>query len=201
MKLYYTPGACSLAPHILLQETQLPHTLAQVDLKAHKTQQGEDYYSHNPKGYVPLLELDNGEQLTEGPVIAQYICDQAKRTDLMPEAGTMARYRVMEWQNFITSEIHKPFGGLFVASDDNIKAFFLKQLQRRYDWVNQQLQGKAYLTGDQFTAADAYLFTVTNWSGHLGLDLSPYGAVRDFMRRVGERPAVQQALRIEGLLK
>lgn len=201
MKLYYAPGACSLAPHILLQETQLPHELEKVDLKAHKTQHGDNYYKFNTKGYVPLLELDNGEMLSEGPVIAQYICDQAGRDDLMPAAGTMARYRVMEWQNYITSELHKSFGPTFNPTlNPEIKTYLVEGLKRKYEWVDTQLQGKPYLTGDNFTAADAYLFTVTNWAKLIDLDLSAHNNLQDYMARISERPAVQEALKEEGLL-
>lgn len=202
MKLYYAPGACSLAPHILLLETKLPHELEQVDLKAHQTQHGDSYYKFNPKGSVPLLELDNGEYLTEGPIIAQYICDQAGRDDLMPHAGTMARYRVMEWQNYITSELHKSFGPLFNPTlSQELKDYLLQGLRRKYEWLSSQLEDKSYLTGENFTAADAYLFTVTNWANFTGLDLSDLTNVQNYMARIAQRPAVVEALKAEGLIK
>src|SRR5690554_804188 len=202
MKLYYAPGACSLAPHILLKDTQLPHELEKVDLKAHKTQHGDNYYKFNTKGYVPLLELDNGEMLSEGPVIAQYICDQAGRDDLMPAAGTMARYRVMEWQNYVTSELHKSYSPLFKRDfNEEGKAWFRRALRQRYEYVDARLQENEFLTGSSFTAADAYLFVVTNWAAHTGVDLQNLGALDSFMSRVRAREAVQQALVAEGQVK
>jgi glutathione S-transferase len=202
MKLYYSPGACSLAPHIVLREALLPFSLGKVDTKTHKTEHGIDYYTINPKGYVPLLELDSGERLSEGPIIAQYICDEAGRQDLMPAAGSIARYRVMEWQNYTTSELHKSFSPLFNAAfDDSAKAIFKAGLRKKYDWVSRQLHGKQYLTGDNFTAADAYLFTVTNWAKAVGVDLSDYTDLQSFLKRVAERPAVREAMKVEGLIK
>ena len=178
MKLFYAPGACSLAPHILLRESQLPFELERVDTSAHKTQHGVDYYTINAKGYVPLLEFANGERLSEGPIISQYIADTAANTTLMPPAGSLQRYRVMEWQSYITSELHKSFSPLF----------------------NPSLEGKQYLTGDDVTAADAYLFTVANWAGYVKLDLTDLKDLQGFMRRVAERPAVKAAMKAEGLL-
>jgi glutathione S-transferase len=202
MKLYYSPGACSLAAHIVLREAQLPFSVERVDTKTHKTEHGVDYYTINPKGYVPLLELDSGERLTEGPIIAQYISDKAGRLDLMPAAGTMARYRVMEWQNYTTAELHKSFSPLFnPAFDDSAKAIIKAGLRKKYEWVSRQLQGKQYLTGDTFTAADAYLFTITNWAKAVGLDLSDYTDLQSFLKRVAERPAVREAMKAEGLIK
>ena len=202
MKLYYSSGACSLAPHIVLREAKLPFSVEKVDTKTHKTEHGVDYYTINPKGYVPLLELDNGERLSEGPIIAQYICDKAGRLDLMPAAGSMARYRVMEWQSYTTSELHKSFSPLFNAAfDDSAKAIFKASLRKKYEWVSRQLHDKQYLTGDTFTAADAYLFTVTNWAKGVGVDLSDYTDLRSFLKRVAERPAVREAMKAEGLIK
>ncbi len=201
MKLFYSPGACSLAVHIILRETGLPFTLEQVDLSTHKTAAGNDYYRNNPKGYVPLLELVEGGHLTEGPVINQYLCDTARRVDLMPAPGSMARYHVMEWQSFITSELHKGFGALFnPALDAAAKAIFSASLQKRLQWVSTQLHGKQYLTGDTFTAADAYLFTVTSWTGYVGLDIGDFPDLQSYQARVAARPAVQAALKAEGLL-
>lgn len=200
MKLYYSPGACSLVPHILLREAQLPHTLVKVDTGTHRTEQGVDYTTINPKGYVPLLELDDGQRLSEGPVIAQYIADHARREDLMPAAGSMARYRVMEWQNYITSELHKSFSPLFnPALDAQAKAIFTAALRKKFDWISSQLRGKPYLTGDDFTAADAYLFTVARWAKYVSLDLSDVEDLQAFLKRVASRPAVQDAMRAEGL--
>jgi glutathione S-transferase len=198
MKLYFSSGACSLAPHILLRETGLPFTLVRVDLKAHKTEDGGDYYAINPKGSVPVLELDEGERLTEGPVIAQFICDRAKRTDLMPAAGTLPRYRVMEWQNYVTAELHKGYSPLFRPDfNDEGKNWFRAALRKKYEWVASQLQGKNYLTGTDFTAADAYLFTVTRWAGNVGVDLKDLASVQGFMQRVSEREAVKAAQQAE----
>jgi glutathione S-transferase len=200
MKLYFSPGACSLAPHILLRETGLAFTAVRVDLKAHKTPEGADYYAINPKGSVPVLEIEGGEVLTEGPVIAQWICDQAKRTDLMPAAGTLARYRVMEWQNYVTAEIHKTYSPLFRADFiEDGKPWFRAALRKKYEWVASKLQGKDYLTGKDFTAADAYLYTVTRWASRVAVDLTGLPALEGFMGRVNERPAVQAALEAEGL--
>ncbi len=202
MKLYFSPGACSLVPHILIQETGLAAETVKVNLPKHETASGQNYYEINPKGAVPYLVLDSGERLSEGPVICQYICDQAQRTDLMPAAGTMARYHVMEWQNYITSEIHKSFGPLFnPTAGAEVKAFHAKALQQRLAWVSSQLEGKAYLTGDTFTAADAYLFVVTSWAAYVALDLSANTALLAFMERVKARPAVVAAMKAEGLIK
>lgn len=200
MKLYYSPGACSLAPHILLQETRLPCDLVRVDLAAHKTKAGDDYYAVNAKGSVPVLELDGGARLTEGPVIAQWICDRAERTDLMPAAGSMERYRVMEWQNYVTAELHKSFSPLFKSDvDDNAKTWWRTALRKKYEFVSSRLEGKDYLTGSNFTAADAYLFVVTNWAGRTNLDLTDLAPLQSFMKRVYSRAAVQAALQAEGL--
>jgi glutathione S-transferase len=199
MKLYFSPGACSLAPHILLCETNIPHTLIKVDT-SHRTEDGIDFYTINPKGYVPVLELDDGQRITEGPIIAQFIADQANRQDLMPAAGSMARYRVMEWQSYITSELHKAFSPLFnPALDAAAKAVFAAILGKKFGWVSSQLRGKPYLTGESFTAADAYLFTVAGWAKHVGLDLSDFEHLQAFHQRVGSRPAVQAAMKAEGL--
>ncbi|MFC5699469.1 glutathione transferase GstA [Pseudomonas sp. GCM10022186] len=200
MKLFYSPGACSLAIHIVLREIGQPFSLEKVELGDHKTTSGDDYYRFNPKGYVPLLELDNGQSLTEGPVICQYLCDQAGRTDLMPAAGSLLRYRVMEWQSFITSELHKSFGALFNPMlDDKAKEIFSGMAHRRLQWTSEQLRGRQYLTGDDFTAADAYLFTVANWAGFLNMDISDCLDLQEFQSRVAARPAVQEALKAEGL--
>ncbi|NQD92906.1 glutathione transferase GstA [Pseudomonas sp. CrR25] len=200
MKLFYSPGACSLAVHIVLREIGQSFSLERVDLATHKTEHGQDFYRLNPKGYVPLLELDDGLHLSEGPVITQYLCDSAERYDLMPAAGSMARYRVMEWQGFITSELHKGFGALFNPGlDAAAKRPFADALRRRLHWVSTQLQGRSYLTGDNFCAADAYLFTVASWAGHVGLDLSNCPELNSYLVRVTARPAVQAALKAEGL--
>jgi len=200
VKLYYSRGACSLTPHILLHETGLPFTLEHMDSATHRTEHDVDYYTINPKGYVPLLELDNGERLTEGPAICQYICDVARRTDLMPAAGTMARYRVMEWQGYVNSEIHKTFGLLFnPALEAGVKTVFAASLRKKYEWIATELAGKDYLTGSDFTAADAYLFNVTRWARLVKLDLADLPPVTAFMERTLTRPAVLAAFKAEGL--
>jgi glutathione S-transferase len=202
MKLYYATGACSLAPHIILRETKLPFDLVKVSTSTHTTADGTDFYGINPKGYVPLLELDNGERLSEGPVIVQYLCDKANRTDLMPAAGTMPRYRVLEWQNYITAELHKSFTPLFSpAYDAPTKTLFATSLRKKFEWVSQQLEGKEYLTGSVFTGADAYLFTVAGWSKHVHLDLADLAPLQKFVKHVAERPAVQEALKAESQQK
>lgn len=201
MKLYFTPGACSLAPHILLREAGLPFDLVRVDLTAHKIKDGgADYYALNPKGSVPLLELDSGERLTEGPVIAQWICDRAQRTDLMPAAGTMARYRVMEWQNYITAELHKSYGPLFRPDfPEDAKQWQRAMLRKKYEFVDAALQSNDYLTGSSFTAADAYLFVVTNWASLASVSIQDLENLQRFVKRVYGREAVQAAMKAEGL--
>lgn len=198
MKLFYSPGACSLAPHILLRETGTPFTLAKVDLGQHRTQDGGNYYELNPKGQVPLLALDDGTTLSEGPVIAQYIAEQAGRQDLLPAAGSLARYKVLEWQNYITSELHKSFSPLFDPRiDAATKALFVQQLGKKYAWINSRLEGQAYLTGDTFTIADAYLFVITGWAPNLGVDLSPLANVQAYLDRIARRDSVKAALAAE----
>jgi glutathione S-transferase len=200
VKLYYSRGACSLTPHILLRETGLPFTLERVDSATQRTEHDLDYYAITPKGYVPLIELDNGERLTEGPVICQYICDLARRADLMPAAGTMPRYRVMEWQGYVNSEIHKTFSLLFNPTlDAGVKAVFAASLRKKYEWIAMELAGKDYLTGSDFTAADAYLFNVTRWARFVKLDLTDLQPVTAFMERTLARPAVLEAFKAEGL--
>ena len=201
MKLYFTPGACSLAPHIVLREAGFTFDLDKVDIATKQTARGEDYTKINPKGYVPAIRLDDGQILTEVAVILQYLADQKPESGLAPRPGTMERYRLMEWLNFLASEIHKQFGPLFnpkVAPD--WKTELMNLLSRRFDYLEESLKGKKYLMGDTFTVADAYLFTVSNWAKFVGLDLSPYGNVAAFMARVAERPKVQQALKAEGLV-
>ncbi|MBV8033984.1 glutathione transferase GstA [Roseateles sp.] len=202
MKLYYSPVACSLSPHIVLKEAGLPFEAVLASTKTHKLADGTDYYSINPKGYVPLLELDSGERLTEGPVIVQYIADQVPERGLMPPAGTLARYRVQEWLNFITSELHKGFSPLFnPAMPEEAKALLRAKLVERFTWVDGQLAGKPYLTGEAFCVADAYLFTVTNWSQFVGVDIAGLANLGAFMERMRQRPAVQAAMQAEGLIK
>ena len=202
MKLYYSPGVCSLSPHIALRESGLKFDLVLASTKTHKLADGTDYYGINPKGYVPLLELDNGERLTEGPAIVQYIADQVPAKNLAPANGTMARYRLQEWLNFITSELHKGFSPLFnPAVPEEYKAIARTKLTDRLGWVNTQLEGKHYLMGDSFSVADPYLFTVANWGKHVGVDITPLAHLSAFMGRVAARPAVQEAMKAEGLIK
>ena len=203
MKLYYAPGACSLAPHIVLIEAGLKFDLVQADLRKHQlAADGSDYYPVAPKGQVPLLELDSGERLSEGPVISQYIADQVPAKNLAPAAGTMARYRQQEWLNFITSELHKGIGGLFnPAMPEDGKVVMRARALDKLKWVDAQLEGKQYLMGDAFTVADAYLFTVASWTAHTGLDIAGLKNLGAFQARMAARPAVQAALKAEGLLK
>ncbi len=202
MKLYYSPGACSLSPHIVLREAGLAFTPVLANTKTHQLADGSDYYAINPKGYVPLLELDNGERLSEGPAIVQYIADQVPDKQLAAPAGTMARYRQMEWLNFITSELHKSFGPLFNKDfPDAGKDFMKKKLADRLAWVDGQLAGKSYLMGERFSVPDAYLFTVAGWGQYVGVDIKPLANLSAYMARVAARPAVQEAMKAEGLLK
>ena len=202
MKLYYSPGACSLSPLIALHEAGLAFEPVLASTKTHKLQDGTDYYTINPKGYVPLLELDDGERLTEGPAIVQYIADQAPQSKLAPPNGTLARYRLQEWLNFITTELHKQFSPLFNAAvPEEFKAMQRKKLRDRLTWVDGQLEGKSYLMGEDFSVADGYLYTVTNWAQPMNIDLSGLDRLAAYRERVAARPAVQQARRTEGTLK
>jgi len=202
MKLYYAPSACSLSPHIVLREAGLPFSLVKVDLKKKTLPDGSDYRAINSKGYVPMLELDDGARLTEGPAIVQYIADLAHSTTLAPPNGTMPRYRLQEWLNFITSEVHKQFGPLFDAgSSEELKGKQRDKLAGRFDWIVDQLGAQDYLLGANFTVADAYLFTVLNWCQYVGIDLARWPLLQSYMTRVAARPAVQAALKAEGLLR
>ena len=202
MKLYYSPGACSLSPHIVLREAGLAFELMLASTKTHKLQDGTDYYSINSKGYVPLLELDNGERLSEGPAIVQYIADKVPGKNLAPANGTMARYRLQEWLNFITSELHKGIGGMFnPAMPEEAKSLMRAKATDRLKWVDGELASRQYLMGDDFSVADAYLYTVTRWTAHVGMDISGLSNLGAYMARVTARPAVQEALKAEGLLK
>jgi glutathione S-transferase len=202
MKLYYSPGACSLSPHIVLRESGLAFEPVLASTKTHKLQDGTDYYGINPKGYVPLLELDNGERLSEGPAIVQYIADQVPAKKLAPAAGTMARYRLQEWLNFIGSELHKGIGGVFnAAMPEEAKQLMRDKASGRLKWVDSQLEGRNYLMGDEFSVADAYLFTVTRWTQPTGIDISALKHLNAYMARMAARPAVQEAMKVEGLLK
>ena len=201
-KLYYMPGACSLSPHIALREAGLPFTLALVSTKTYKLADGSDYRAVNPKGYVPLLELDDGQHLGEGPAIVQYIADQVPASKLAPAAGTIDRYRMMEWLNFTTSELHKGFSVLFnPAMPEEAKAVYRTKLGERFAWVDGQLEGKTFLTGETFTVADAYLFTVAGWARHVALDLSGLKNLQAYLARIAARPSVVEAMKAEGLLQ
>jgi glutathione S-transferase len=202
MKLFYTPGACSLSPHIALREAGLPFTLHKVDLGTKTVDAGGNYVEVNGKGYVPALELDNGEVLTEGPAIVQYIADQKPETGIAPRAGTMERYKLQEWLNFITSEIHKPMGSMFnPAQTPEWKEAVKATLAKRLDWLSKQLEGKSYLMGDSFSVADGYLFTVLGWAKIVGFDLSKWPVVQQYCARIAERPTVVEAMKAEGLLQ
>jgi len=201
MKLYYSPGACSLSPHIVLLESGLPFEARMVSLKTHKLADDTDYYGINPKGYVPLLEFDNGERLTEGPAIVQWVADQVPAKHLAPPPGTMARYHLIEWLNFITAELHKSFSVLFnPAMPEEAKALVRTKLAERFGYVDQQLAGKPYLTGEHFTVADAYLFVIARWAQPMKVELASFNRLTEFIARVAARPAVQQALQAEGLV-
>ena len=200
MKLYYSPGACSLAPHIILNELGQNYDLEKVDLGAKKTENGADFMDVNGKGYVPTLDLGTGEVLTEVSTILQYLADKAKNTDLLPAFGSMERYRAMEQLNFVASELHKGIGGLFnPAMPEDGKKAMKDRLTRRFAWLDGQLAKKHYLLGDTYSVADAYAFTVLGWTKHVGIDMSPYAHIVAYMDRVGQRPAVKAAMKKEGL--
>ena len=202
MKLYYSPGACSLSPHITLHESGLAFELIAAPTKTHKLEDGTDYYSINPLGYVPLLELDDGTRLTEGPAIVQYIADQVPAKKLAPANGTLERYKLQSWLNFIGTELHKGFSPLFnPATPADYKPMVIDKLMSRLKWVDGQLAGKQYLMGDAFSVADPYLFTVTNWAPRVGVDITGFANIASFRERIAARPAVQAAMKHEGLLK
>ena len=202
MKLYYSPGACSLSPHIALHEAGLAFTPVLASTKSHKLQDGSDYYEINPLGYVPLLELDDGTLLREGPVIVQYIADQVPLKMLAPVNGSLQRYRLQEWLTFIGTEIHKGFSPLFKpTTPEDYKPIVRDSLLQRLQWVDSQLAEKQYVMGDQFTVADGYLFTVTNWAKPTNVDISGLANLAAYRERVAARPAVQAAMKAEGLLK
>lgn len=200
MKLYYSPGACSLASHIALEEAQLPYTTEKVDLATKRTAHGGDYLAVNEKGYVPTLELDDGGVLTENAVVLQYIADQNPGSDLAPAHGTFGRYRLAEWLNFIASELHKAFGPLWnPKTTDEVKNAAKSNLAKRFAYVEKRLASTPFLMGDTYTIADAYLFVLLGWTDHLQVDLTPFPKLREFRDRVKSRPAVQKAMRDEGL--
>ena len=202
MKLYYSPGACSLSPHIALKESGLAFEAIAAPTKTHQLPDGTDFYTINPLGYVPFLVLDDGRTLHEGPAIVQYIADLVPAKQLAPANGSWERYKLQEWLNTIGTELHKGFSPLFTPGmPDAAKAIAKTRLMSRLTWVDGELAGKNYLLGDTFTVADGYLFVVAGWSKHVGLDISGLSNLGAFMARVGARPAVQEALRAEGLLK
>ena len=201
MKLYYSPGACSLSPHIALLEAGLPHDLVKVDLRAKKLENGDDFLKVNPKGQVPVLQLDSGELVTEGPVIVQMIADKVGQ-GLAPARDSAERYKLLEWLNFITAELHKSFGPIFspVLADD-AKAFFKDRVMGKFSYIDSQLAGRDYLMGKQFTVADGYLFTMLSWADRMKFDLSAMRNLTAYKTRIAARPKVQEALNKEGLLK
>ena len=202
MKLYYSPGACSLASHIALCEAGVKFELVKTALQTHTLADGTDYYQVTPKGQVPLLELDDGARLSEGPVILQYIADHAPASGLAPPAGTMERYRVMEWLNFITSELHKGFSPLFNPKmPQEAKEIFAARLKDKFGYVDTLLEGRDYLMGSRFSVPDAYLFVMTLWADGRGIEIAGLKNLQAFVARMKARPAVQEALKSEGLMK
>ena len=202
MKLYYSPGACSLSPHITLHESGLKFEHVLASTKTHQLEDGTDYYTINPLGYVPLLELDDGTRLAEGPAIVQYIADQVPDKKLAPANGTVARARMQSWLNFISTELHKGFVPLFnPATPAEYKAAAADKLVSRLTWVDGELAGKQYLMGEDFSVADPYLFTVTNWAPRVGIDITGLANLAAFRQRMAARPSVQEAMKHEGLIK
>ena len=201
MKLYYSPGACSLSPHIALLEAGLPYDLVKVDVRAKKLENGDDYWKVNPKGQVPALGLDNGELMTEGPVIVQMIADQAAGKNLAPARDSAERYRLQEWLNFVTTELHKNFSPLFnPAIPDEVKTFFKDRIMGKFKYADEKLAGRDYLMGKQFTVADGYLYTMLRWADGNKMDLSGLKNLMAYKARVAARPKVQEALTKEGLM-
>ena len=202
MKLYYSPGACSLSPHIVSREAGIPLDLQKVSTKDKTMEGGGDYWQVNGKGYVPALKLDDGQLLTEGPAIVQYLADRKPESGLAPKNGTPERYRLQEWLNFITAEIHKGFSPLFrPTTPEEYKTISKENLAKRFDWLEQQLKGKDYLMGKTFTVADAYLFVVLGWTKPTGIDLSRWPKLAAYHARVAARPKVKEAMVAEGLVK
>lgn len=198
MKLYYSPGACSLSPHIVAEEAGVPLELVKVDLRAHKLETGEDYYPVNPKGAVPALVLDDGRLLTEGPAIVQYIADRNPESGLAPAAGSFERYKLQEWLTYINGEIHKGFGPLFGGGSDEAKATAIQTLGRKFAYVEKSLADRPFLLGDRFTAADAYLFVMLTWAK--AMKIPAPGSLESYFDRIAARPKVHAAMKAEGLL-
>jgi glutathione S-transferase len=202
MKLYYAPGVCSLSPHIILEETGLEHSLVRTDLRAKTIEGGSDYRKVNPLGYVPALEFDDGTILTEGPAIVQYLADRAPEKKLAPANGTLERYKLQSWLNFVSTELHKGFSPLFnAAMPEEGKKISRERLAARFEHLDKHFGKNNYLMGESFSVADAYCFTVVRWSGAAKTDLSPYPNLQAYMKRIEQRPAVQAAMKAEGLLK
>jgi glutathione S-transferase len=202
MKLYYGRGACSLSVHIALRELELKFDLVKVDTKTKRLENDDDFTKINPNGFVPVLVLDNGEQLTEATVVLQYVADLKPAAGLAPPAGTMPRYRMMEWLSFTSSELHKSFSPLFSpVTPEDYKPIVRERLVQRLGYTNGKLEGRQYLLGDQYTVADCYLFVVVNWSKPMNIDLTPFPNLEKYQARIAQRPAVQAAMRAEGLLK
>ena len=201
MKLYYSPGACSLSPHIVAREAGLKFDLQKVNTKDKSMEGGGDFWQVNAKGYVPTLELDNGQRLTEGPAIVQYLADQKPESGLAPKNGTFERYQVQEWLNFLTSEVHKQFSPLFRPNTpEDYKPIAKENLAKRFDLIDQHLKGKDYLMGKQFTVADAYLFVLSNWTKPTQIDIAKWPNLQAYNKRVAARPKVKEAMQAEGLL-
>ncbi|MES2729634.1 MAG: glutathione transferase GstA [Pseudomonadota bacterium] len=202
IKLYYAPGVCSLSPHIVLNEANIPYTLEKVNLKTKETETGRNYFQISEKGSVPAIELEDGNLLTEGPAIVQYLADQAPGAQLAPPNGTMERARLQEWLNYISTELHKGHGPLFHAdkAGEQAKAYYLEQLKNKYTWLDGKLAERDYLMGSQFSVADAYLFTVLRWLSNFNVDLNTWPHLAAYQARIAARPAVQRAMAAEGLL-
>ena len=202
MKLYYSPGACSLSPHIVAREAGIAVDLKKVDLKTKTLAEGGSYTAVNGKGYVPALGLDDGSLITEGPVIVQYLADQKPDSGLAPKAGSVERRRLQEWLNFISAELHKAMGTFFnPKAPDDWKIAVTERLGLRLDYLAKEMAGKQYLLGDKFSVADAYLFTILNWAPMVKFDLGKWPALVEYHKRVAARPKVQEALKAEGLVK
>jgi glutathione S-transferase len=202
MKLYYSPGACSLAPHIVAREAGLTIDLVKVDLASHKTETGADYFTINPRGYVPAIALDDGEVHTEVAALVQYLAEQAPQSNLLPPAGSKERFRMNQWLTFVSSELHKTFSPWLWHAEtaESTKQAARDKLAVRFAELDRHLADRAYLTGNTFTVADAYAFTIVNWSTFLKFDLKPYPNLSAFMARVAARPKVREALKAERLV-
>jgi len=202
MKLYFSPGACSLSPHIVLREAGFDFDLERVDLRTKRTKSGVDYLTINPSGYVPALVLDDGQLLTEGPAIVQYLADRKPEAGLAPRNGTMKRARLHEWLNYISTELHKGFSPLFnKAAPEEWKTLVRENLALRLAHVARQLEGKPYIFGELFSVADAYLFTVLGWTKYVAIELATWPVLVQYVERVGERRAVKAAIEAERINK